>query len=134
MMFRRSVEQANEVRLVKKFKNGFITDPICLSPKHTVADVDNIKRKHGYSGVPVTESGSFGSKLVGIITNRDIDFVEDRNTPLSEIMTTNVITAPEGTSLTEANDILQQSKKSKLPVVNAAGEIVALISRTGKDT
>jgi IMP dehydrogenase len=134
MMFRRSVEQANEVRLVKKFKNGFITDPICLSPKHTVADVDNIKRKHGYSGVPVTESGSLGSKLVGIITNRDIDFVEDRNTPLSEIMTTNVITAPEGTSLTEANDILQQSKKSKLPVVNAAGEIVALISRTGKDT
>jgi IMP dehydrogenase len=99
-----------------------------------VADVDNIKRKHGYSGVPVTESGSLGSKLVGIITNRDIDFVEDRNTPLSEIMTTNVITAPEGTSLTEANDILQQSKKSKLPVVNAAGEIVALISRTGKDT
>jgi IMP dehydrogenase len=99
-----------------------------------VADVDNIKRKHGYSGVPVTESGSLGSKLVGIITNRDIDFVEDRNTPLSEIMTTNVITAPEGTSLTEANDILQQSKKSKLPVVNAAGEIVALISRTGKAT
>jgi IMP dehydrogenase len=99
-----------------------------------VADVDNIKRKHGYSGVPVTESGSLGSMLVGIITNGDIDFVEDRNTPLSEIMTTNVITAPEGTSLTEANDILQQSKKSKLPVVNAAGEIVALISRTGKAT
>jgi IMP dehydrogenase len=85
-------EQANEVRLVKKYKNGFITDPICLSPKHTVADVDNIKRQYGYSGIPITESGSLGSKLVGIVTCRDIDFVEDRSTLVSDVMTTNVVT------------------------------------------
>jgi IMP dehydrogenase len=85
-------EQANEVRLVKKYKNGFITDPICLSPKHTVADVDNIKRQYGYSGIPITESGTLGSKLVGIVTGRDIDFVEDRSTLVSDVMTTNVVT------------------------------------------
>lgn len=125
-------EQANEVRLVKKYKNGFITDPICLSPQHTVADVDNIKRKFGYSGVPITETGFLGSKLLGIVTNRDIDFVEDRTTLVSEVMSSNLITAPEGISLTEANEVLQQSKKSKLPVVNASGCLVALISRTGE--
>jgi len=85
-------EQANEIRLVKKFKNGFITDPACLSPQHTIADVDRLKDQFGYSGIPITENGKFGSKLLGIVTGRDVDYIEDRTLPLSEVMTTNLIT------------------------------------------
>jgi IMP dehydrogenase len=84
-------EQVNEVRLVKKFKNGFITDPACLSPEHTVADVDRLKREFGYSGIPITVDGKLGSKLVGIVTNRDVDYVADRTTKLKEVMTTELI-------------------------------------------
>lgn len=85
-------EQANEVRLVKKFKNGFITDPACLAPSNTVADVDLIKEKFGYSGIPITEDGKMGSKLVGIVTNRDVDFITDRSTKLKDVMSTSLIT------------------------------------------
>ena len=85
-------EQANEVRLVKKYKNGFITEPACLSPSHTVADVDAIKSRFGYSGIPITDTGLLGGKLVGIVTNRDLDFVEDRTTKLSQVMTTDLVT------------------------------------------
>ena len=123
-------EQANEVRLVKKYKNGFITDPACLSPDHTCADVDILKEKHGYSGIPITENGKLWSKLVGIVTNRDVDYVEDRTTKLKDVMVKDLVTAPEGVSLQEANDLIRKAKKGKLPVVNANGEIVALISRT----
>ena len=59
-------EQVNEVKLVKKYKNGFITDPACLSPNHTVADVDKLKETFGYSGIPITADGKIGSKLLGI--------------------------------------------------------------------
>lgn len=123
-------EQANEVRLVKKFKNGFITDPACLSPSNTIADVDRIKETSGYSGIPITADGKMGSKLVGIVTNRDVDFIQDRSLQLKDVMTTQLVTAPEGVSLSEANELLRRAKKGKLPVVNAAGEIVSLISRT----
>lgn len=85
-------EQAKEVRLVKRYKNGFITDPACLSPEHTIQDVDDLKTKHGYSGIPITVDGKMGSRLVGIVTNRDIDYVEDRSIKLKEVMTTDVIT------------------------------------------
>lgn len=88
-------EQAYEVRMVKRYKNGFITDPACLSPENTIADVDAIKSKHGYSGFPITVDGKMGSRLVGIVTNRDIDYVEDRTMKLSEVMTTDVITGKE---------------------------------------
>ena len=85
-------EQAKEVRLVKRYKNGFITDPACLAPTNTIADVLALKEKHGYSGFPITTDGKLGSRLVGIVTNRDIDYVEDRATPLEKIMTTNLVT------------------------------------------
>lgn len=80
-------EQAHEVKLVKKYKNGFINDPACLSPDHVIADVDRLKERFGYSGIPITVDGKMGSKLVGIVTNRDIDYVEDRQLKLSEVMT-----------------------------------------------
>lgn len=85
-------EQAEEVRLVKRFKNGFITDPACLSPTNTIADVYALKEKHGYSGIPITVDGKLGSKLVGIVTNRDIDYVEDKDAALSSVMTTTLVT------------------------------------------
>jgi len=123
-------EQAKEVRAVKRYKNGFITDPIVLTPQHTVADIDLIRQTFGFSGVPITDSGKMGGKLVGIVTNRDVDFVNDRSTLISEIMSRDLITAKEGVPLEEAYHVLEQSKRGKLPIVNDAGELVALMSRT----
>lgn len=122
-------EQAAHVRRVKRFKNGFITEPMTLSPSHTIADLDAMKRQHGFSSVPITEDGQMGSKLLGIVTSRDVDFLQDRTQPLSDVMTTDLVVGPEGCSLEEANQILRNSKKGKLPIVNEAGELVALISR-----
>lgn len=125
-------DQAAEVRKVKRFKNGFITDPICLAPTGTVGDVVALKEKHGYSGIPITENGAMGGKLLGIVSNRDITFVDDRSTPLRDIMTPRdkLSVASEGIELVQANEILKETKKGKLPVVNQDDELVALIART----
>eukprot|EP00590_Aulacoseira_subarctica_P004303 CAMPEP_0172434094 /NCGR_PEP_ID=MMETSP1064-20121228/70451_1 /TAXON_ID=202472 /ORGANISM="Aulacoseira subarctica , Strain CCAP 1002/5" /LENGTH=534 /DNA_ID=CAMNT_0013182293 /DNA_START=613 /DNA_END=2220 /DNA_ORIENTATION=+ len=123
--------QADQVRIVKKFKNGFITDPLCLSPTHNVGDVLRIKNTFGYSGIPITENGKMGGKLGGILSNRDFAFIEDPTIQIRDIMTPRdkLILAVEGVSLEAANDILKKCKKGKLPVVNDKDEIVALIAR-----
>ena len=125
-------DQAMEVRKVKRYKNGFITDPICLSPDSTVGDVMDLKERHGYSGIPITDSGSMGGKLMGIVSNRDITFINDRSMKLREIMTPRdkLSVAKQGVELNEANEILKESKKGKLPVINENDELVALIART----
>ena len=123
-------QQCAHVRHVKRFENGFITEPVVLSPAHRIADVDRIKKEHGYSGIPVTEDGTLNTRLVGIVTNRDIDFEVDRSRPLCEVMTTEVVTARKGITLHEANRILRQSKKGKLPIVDAQGRLVSLVART----
>ncbi len=124
--------QAAEVLKVKKFKNGFITDPVCLSPQNTLEDALNIKATMGYSGIPITQDGKMGSKLVGIISNRDTSFVDDLTVKVREFMTprAQLSVATEGVKLEEANEILKASKKGKLPVVNDNDELVALIART----
>lgn len=122
-------EQVAMVRKVKRYENGFITDPIVLSPRHTIQDVDRIKESHGFSGIPITEDGSLNTRLVGIVTNRDTDFEKDRTRPLSEVMSTDLVTAPVGSSLSEANKILRGSKRGKLPVIDDEGRLVALVAR-----
>mmetsp|Transcript_8056 Transcript_8056/g.26472 ORF Transcript_8056/g.26472 Transcript_8056/m.26472 type:complete len:440 (+) Transcript_8056:283-1602(+) len=123
-------EQCTEVRKVKKFKNGFITEPTVLAPENVLADVDIVKQQSGHSGIPITLDGGLHSKLVGIITKRDIDFQEDRSVRVAEVMTRDLVVATEPVSLPEANELLRKSKKGKLPVVNDKFELVSLISRT----
>ncbi|BFZ64732.1 inosine-5'-monophosphate dehydrogenase [Saitoella coloradoensis] len=123
-------DQAEMVRKVKKYENGFITDPVVLSPNHTVKDVRQIKENQGFSGIPITDTGKLHGKLVGIVSSRDIQFHGTDSTPLSEVMTKEVVTGKEGITLEEANQMLRQSKKGKLPVVDKDGNLRALLSRS----
>merc|ERR1719181_2543765 len=72
-------DQVREVQKVKKFKAGFITDPVCIPASMMLSELDELRRKCGYTGFPVTEDGKMGSKLVGLVTKRDTDFIADRD-------------------------------------------------------
>ena len=118
-------EQAREVDRVKRQENGVITDPISLTANHTVNEALDLMAQYRISGVPVTE----GSKLVGIITNRDIVFETDYTKKISEVMTkAPLVTSKEGTSLEEALQILRQHKIEKLPLVDDDNNLKGLIT------
>ena len=118
-------DQAEEVDMVKRSENGVITDPFFLSPDHTLGDANALMSKYRISGVPVTE----GRKLVGIITNRDLQFQTDMTKPIREQMTSEgLITAKEGVTLKEAEEILGRARKEKLPIVDDEGNLKGLIT------
>jgi len=118
-------EQALEVDKVKRSEHGVITDPIYLSPEDTLVAALKLMERYRISGVPITEHG----KLVGIITNRDLRFIEDFNQPIGNVMTSkNLITAPVGTSLDEAKEILKRYKIEKLPLVDKEFRLRGLIT------
>ncbi|KAF2090023.1 IMP dehydrogenase [Saccharata proteae CBS 121410] len=123
-------EQAEMVRKVKRFENGFILDPVVIAPTMTVGEAKALKEKCGFGGFPVTESGALRSKLLGIITPRDIQFHDNLNDPVSVVMSKDLVTAQVGISLKEANNLLSSSKKGKLPIVDEAGNLIALLSRS----
>ncbi|KAJ7785817.1 IMP dehydrogenase [Mycena metata] len=122
-------DQAAMVRAVKRHENGFISDPVVLSPTHTVEDVLDIKARLGFCGIPITDTGFCGGKLVGIVTSRDVQF-RDYSTRLADVMTRDLVTAQQGVTLLEANDILRDSKKGKLPIVDAEGRLISLLARS----
>ncbi|MGL4761773.1 MAG: IMP dehydrogenase [Sarcina sp.] len=118
-------EQAQEVDRVKRQENGVITDPIFLGENNTVTEALELMSRYRISGVPITE----GKKLVGILTNRDIVFETDYNRKISEIMTKSpLFTAPEGTKVEDALEILKKHKVEKLPLVDKEGNLTGLIT------
>jgi IMP dehydrogenase len=119
-------DQANEVRLVKRAESGMIIDPVTLDTDSLVIDAKNNMKKYKIGGIPIV---SKTGKLVGIVTNRDLRFEKDNSKKLSEVMTSkNLITAKAGTSMTQAEEILQTHKIEKLPVVDSKGILIGLIT------
>ncbi|MGB3588371.1 MAG: IMP dehydrogenase, partial [Tunicatimonas sp.] len=118
--------QAHQVRKVKRSQSGMILDPITLNKGATVADARNIMRENKIGGIPVVDSEE---KLIGIITNRDLRFLKDSFQPVQEVMTRkNLVTAKPGVGLEEAEDILQEHKIEKLPIVDDSGRLTGLIT------
>jgi len=118
-------QQAEQVDLVKRSENGVITNPFWLAPGHTLAEADELMAKYRISGVPICDNG----KLIGIITNRDMKFETDMSQLIDNVMTKeNLVTAPEGTTLMEAKEILRRHKIEKLPIVDDEFRLKGLIT------
>jgi len=118
--------QAAEVRKVKRAESGMIIDPVTLQKNATVGDAQNTMREYSIGGIPITDDKG---KLIGIVTNRDLRFEKNFERPLYEVMTTeNLVTVSKGTSLEEAEIILQKNKIEKLPVVNEENTLLGLIT------
>jgi len=119
-------EQAAEVRKVKRAESGMIQDPVTLRPENTVGDAQNTMREYSIGGIPIIDENQ---KLVGIVTNRDLRFERNYQRKLSEVMTSkNLVTTRKGTSLKDAEIILQENKIEKLPVVADDGTLLGLIT------
>jgi len=118
-------DQAAEIDKVKKSESGMILDPITISPDQTIRDAHDLMARYRISGIPVTKAG----KLVGILTNRDLRFETRMELKVSQVMKRDkLITAPEGTSLEKAREILHEHRIEKLPVVNKQFELKGLIT------
>lgn len=119
-------QQALKVRRVKRAESGMIIDPVTLPITATVKDANDSMREHSIGGIPIVDDSK---KLIGIVTNRDLRFEQKNDRPIKEVMTTgNLVTVSEGTSLKEAEVILQKHKIEKLPVINKDNELVGLIT------
>jgi IMP dehydrogenase len=121
-------QQADQVDKVKRSESGVITDPFFLTPEQQVFDAEHLMGKYRISGVPIVNNTE-EQKLVGILTNRDLRFIQDFSIKISDVMTKeNLVTAPVGTTLDEAEKILQQHKIEKLPLVDDEGVLKGLIT------
>lgn len=119
-------QQAIKVRRVKRAESGMIMDPVTLPLEALVRDAKASMKEHSIGGIPIVDKDS---KLIGIVTNRDLRFEKNNMRPISEVMTAaNLVTVAEGTSLEEAEGILQENKIEKLPVVNGQNKLVGLIT------
>jgi IMP dehydrogenase len=119
-------DQAEEVDRVKRSESGVIANPFYLHPEHKVHDAEELMAKYRISGVPIVDKNL---KLVGIITNRDLRFIRDYSTSIDEVMTKeNLVTAPVGTTLKDAEEILQRHKIEKLPLIDEHGVLKGLIT------
>jgi len=119
-------EQAEQVRKVKRSESGMIQDPITLSIESTIGDALQIMKEYKIGGIPVVNKEN---DLVGIVTNRDLRFEKEMKKPVQEVMTSeNIVTAQEGTDLKKAEEILQNHKIEKLPVVDKNNKLVGLIT------
>ena len=120
--------QAEEVKKVKRSESGVINDPFFLTPNHRVQEAEDLMRKYRISGVPIVNSME-EKKLVGILTNRDLRFLEDYSVKIDTVMTKeNLVTAPSNTTLDDATKILRNHKIEKLPLVNEKGILTGLIT------
>ncbi|WP_420724229.1 IMP dehydrogenase [Hwanghaeella sp. LZ110] len=120
-------EQAHEVHMVKRFESGMVVNPITITPERTLAEALELMRRNRISGIPVVSKRS--KKLVGILTNRDVRFAEDLDTPVKELMTKRgLITVPEGASREEAKRLLHQYRIEKLLVLDSEKHCVGLIT------
>lgn len=120
--------QAEEVKKVKRSESGVINDPFFLTPNHRVQEAEDLMRKYRISGVPIVNSME-EKKLVGILTNRDLRFLEDYSVKIGTVMTKeNLVTAPSNTTLDDATKILRNHKIEKLPLVNEKGILTGLIT------
>ena len=119
-------KQAKQVRRVKRSQSGMILDPITLNVNAKVGDANEIMREFKIGGIPIIDEGG---NLIGILTNRDLRFINDMNLPVKEVMThENLVTANEGCTLDEAEGILQQYKIEKLPITDDSGKLIGLIT------
>ena len=119
-------EQALQVRKVKRAESGMIIDPVTLSLTSTVGDAKLCMKEHSIGGIPIVDDAGI---LKGIVTNRDLRFERDKSRPITQVMTgENLITAPEGISMKDAEKILESHKIEKLPVVNKDYKLVGLIT------
>ena len=119
-------QQALKVRKVKRAESGMIIDPVTLPINASVSDAKASMREHSIGGIPIVDEDG---KLLGIVTNRDLRFEKNLKRPIAEVMTSeNLVTVAEGTSLEQAEDILQENKIEKLPVVNNSNKLVGLIT------
>ncbi|MGC6525642.1 MAG: IMP dehydrogenase [Flavobacteriaceae bacterium] len=119
-------EQATEVRKVKRAESGMIIDPVTLDLEAIVSDAKQSMKEHSIGGIPIVDNNGL---LKGIVTNRDLRFEKNDNRPITEVMTSeNLVTTSEGTSLQEAEVILQNNKIEKLPVVDGDFKLIGLIT------
>ena len=119
-------QQAIEVRKVKRAESGMIIDPVTLDLDAIVSDAKNSMQEHSIGGIPIVDANGF---LKGIVTNRDLRFEKNNNRPITEVMTSqDLVTTSEGTSLQQAEVILQENKIEKLPVVDGDFKLIGLIT------